>query len=186
MTPTRAFPKLAASFLRELPRIVLVALFFFAAFDKVTHFRGFVTAVQSYKLLPDSVGFAAAAFFIMAEFAIAVGLLTRRWRRPACLAAVLLLTTFTVVYMVARPAGVCGCWFTLTLSTGGTYHILQNLVFIGLAVLTWLDSSSPPARAEELSSGSYPRHSTATQEPDDGRLRHAERTDFGGKEVRET
>jgi hypothetical protein len=97
----------------------------------------------------------------MAEFAIALGLLTKRWRRPACLAAVLLLATFTAVYLVVNPSGVCGCWFTLTLNSGGYFHILQNLVFIGLAILTWLESSSPPP---DRSSALYPgRHSTVPQ-----------------------
>jgi putative Ca2+/H+ antiporter (TMEM165/GDT1 family) len=78
----------------------------------------------------------------MAEFAIALGLLTKRRRRPACVSAVLLLGTFTVVYLAVNPAGVCGCWFTLTLNSGGYFHILQNLVFIALAILTWMDHRS--------------------------------------------
>lgn len=137
-----------ASLLRELPRIILLVLFSFAAVDKLIHFRGFANAVQSYHLLHAKVEYSAAIFFIIAEFAIALGLLMRRWRRPASLAAVLLLVTFTTAYMVARPAGVCGCWFTLTLNSGGAFHILQNLVFIGLAVLTWLDNLSPSTKSE--------------------------------------
>src|SRR5215218_1834251 len=109
----------AASWLRELPRIILLVLFALAAVDKLTHFGGFITAIESYRLLPEGAARFAASFIIMAEAAIAFGLLTRRWRRPASLAAVLLLTTFTGVYLVAKPAGVCGCWFTLTLNTGG-------------------------------------------------------------------
>jgi len=150
-----------------MPRLVLIALFGFAAIDKLIHFRGFVTAVQSYNLLPTGAGQSAAIFFIMAEFAIALGLLMRRWRQPACLAAVLLLGAFTTVYLVAHPAGVCGCWFTLTLNAGGTYHVLQNLVFMGLAVLTWLDSRTPSASAATSSpvassTLSSDRHSIAT------------------------
>ena len=111
----------------------------------------------------------AAIFFIMAEFAIALGLLTKRWRRPAGLSAVLLLGTFTIVYLAVNPAGVCGCWFTLTLNSGGYFHILQNLVFIGLAILTLMDhgSSNPDALSVSYST------STSTAESDDGRLKHA-------------
>jgi uncharacterized membrane protein YphA (DoxX/SURF4 family) len=166
----RMFPTL---FLREMPRIVLIVLFAFAAIDKVTHFRGFITAVESYELLPAKINYSAAIFFVFAEFAIAIGLLTKRWRRPAALAAVLLLTTFTTVYLIARPAGVCGCWFTLTLSSGGYFHILQNLIFIALAVLTWFDS-----RVASLSPNPYSlsseRHSTAKQSSDDGSLKHVQ------------
>lgn len=169
MTSTERLRTLPASFLRELPRFILIGLFSFAAIDKLIHFRGFVTAIQSYQMLPSRLESFAAVFFIMAEFAIALGLLTNRWRRPACLAAVLLLTTFTVVYMAVDPGRVCGCWFTLTLNSGGYFHILQNLVFIGLAILTWMDhkASKPDASSVPYST------STSTAEADDGRLKPA-------------
>jgi uncharacterized membrane protein YphA (DoxX/SURF4 family) len=160
---------LPGSLLRELPRFILIGLFSLAAIDKFLHFRGFVAAIQSYQLLPSRLEPFAASFFIMAEFAIALGLLTNRWRRPACLSAVILLTTFTVVYMAVNPGRVCGCWFTLTLNSGGYFHILQNLVFIGLTILTWMDHkpSKPDASSVLYSS------KTSTAEPDDGRLKRA-------------
>jgi methylamine utilization protein MauE len=169
MILTERVRALPASFLRELPRLILIALFGFASIDKLIHFPGFVSAIQSYQLLPASLESFAAIFFIMAEFAIALGLLTKRWRRLAALSAVLLLGTFTVVYLAVDPGRVCGCWFTLTLNSGGYFHILQNLVFIGLAILTWMDhkSSKPDA-----SSVSYSTR-TSTAESDDGRLKHA-------------
>lgn len=163
-----------ASWLKELPRFILIALFAFAAGDKIFHFYGFVTAVKSYRLLPAQVEYTAAIFFILAELGIALGLLTRRWRRSASLAAVLLLATFTVVYLVARPAGVCGCWFTLTLNTGGYFHILQNLVFIGLAILTWFDSKPSASRSDTSSAFYSERHSIAAQKADDGGLNHVQ------------
>src|ERR1044072_3132120 len=173
MTGTTALRKFPALFVRELPRIVLIALFTFAAIDKVLHFRGFVTAVESYELLPVKLSYSAAIFFVIAEFGIAFGLLTRHWRRQAALAAVLLLALFTIVYMVASPSGVCGCWFTLTLSSGGYFHILQNLIFIALAVLTWTDS-----RSLSTESNIHPlpaeSNSSALQEFDDGSLKHAQ------------
>lgn len=169
MVTTERLRTLPASFLRELPRIILIALFSFAAIDKVFHFRGFVIAISSYGVLPTRLESFAATFFILAEFAIALGLLTKRWRQAACLSAVLLLTTFTAVYMAVDPGRVCGCWFTLTLNSGGYFHILQNLVFIGLAILTWMDhgSSKPDALAVSYSTN------TSTAESDDGRLKHA-------------
>src|SRR6185369_12793159 len=129
----------------------LIGLFGLAAIDKLMHFRGFVAAIQSYHLLPSALENAAAIFFIMAEFAIAVGLLTKQWRRAAALSAILLLGVFTIVYLAVRPAGVCGCWFTLTLNSGGYFHILQNLVFIALAILTWIDHKPSPPDASSVS-----------------------------------
>jgi uncharacterized membrane protein YhaH (DUF805 family) len=156
-------------FIRELPRFILIGLFGFAAIDKLIHFRGFVAAIESYQLLPSRLQSFAAIFFILAEFAIALGLLTKRWRRPACLSAVLLLGLFTVVYMGVDPGRVCGCWFTLTLNSGGYFHILQNLVFMGLAVLVWMDHK--PSKLDSALVSYSTANSTA--ESDDGRLKHA-------------
>ena len=169
MTPTESLRTLPVSLLRELPRLILIALFSFAAIDKLIHFRGFVAAIYSYQILPSGLETFAAIFFIMAEFAIALGLMTKRWLRAACLATVLLLGTFTAAYMAVDPANVCGCWFTLTLNSGGYFHVLQNLVFIGLAILTWVDhrSSKPNALSEGYSTG------PSTAESDDGRLKPA-------------
>ena len=169
MTTTERLITLPFSLLRELPRFILIALFAFAAIDKLVHFNGFVAAIESYHVLPARVEHSAAIFFIMAEFAIAVGLLTKRLRRPACVSAVLLLATFTIVYLAVDPVGVCGCWFTLTLNSGGYFHILQNLVFIALAILTWMDHKSTKTGA---SSDLYST-SPSTAESDDGRLKPA-------------
>lgn len=164
------FRSRVSSWLKELPRFILVALFGYAAIDKLLHFQGFVAAVQSYQLLPDRIEYSTAIFFIIAELAIAIALVTRRWRRQASISAVLLLGLFTTVYLMARPESVCGCWFTLTLNTGGSFNILQNLIFIGLAIITWLDSKSLSSRSG-LSSISPPdRHSTVLPQPGDGRL----------------
>lgn len=158
-----------ASLLKETPRFVLIGLFGFAAIDKVLHLQGFVAAVESYHLLPTSFVRPAAIFFIMAEFAIAFGLLTKRWRSAACLAAILLLGLFTAVYLAVSPVGVCGCWFTLTLSSGGYFHILQNLVFIALAILTWMDHKPSKPDASSVLYSTSP----STAESDDGRLKPA-------------
>jgi len=169
MVLTEKLRALPASLLRELARFILIALFTFASIDKLTHFRGFVAAIQSYQILPFRIDTFAAIFFIMAEFAIALGLLTKRWRGAACLATVLLLGLFTTVYMAVNPGRVCGCWFTLTLNSGGYFHILQNLVFIALAILTWMDHRSSKTHPVSVSYST----STSTAESDDGRLKPA-------------
>lgn len=169
MTYTESLRTLPASFLRELPRLILIALFSIAAIDKLFHFDGFVTAIHSYEVLPAWLEYFAAIFILMAEFAIALGLVTKRWRGPACVSAVLLLATFTVAYLAVDPTQVCGCWFTLTLSSGGYFHILQNLVFIALAILTWMDHRST---RPDASSGLYST-SSSTAESGDGRLKTA-------------
>ena len=88
MTPAERLRTLPVSFMKELPRFILIGLFSLAAIDKLIHFQGFVAAIHSYYLVPSRLESFAATFFIMAEFAIALGLLTKRWRRAASLSAV--------------------------------------------------------------------------------------------------
>jgi uncharacterized membrane protein YphA (DoxX/SURF4 family) len=155
----------SSSWLKELPRLILIFLFVLTAADKAIHFDGFVNALGTFQLLPRGSERFTAIFIITAEFAIALGLLPGRWRRPACLAAVLLLAASTALYLVAPSKPVCGAWFTLTVNTGQPLHIFQNLIFIGLAAMTWLDAPRPPA-TPDTSSGSYPsRHSAAPPNP---------------------
>jgi methylamine utilization protein MauE len=123
-----------------LPLIALIALFGFAATDKLTHFLGFVLAIHSYKLLPVSIEITAAVFIIASEFLVAVGLLFHNWRRLSALLSLTLLSTFTIVYLIAAPEDLCGCWFSFTLSKGGPWHVIQNTLFAGLALFVWLDS----------------------------------------------
>lgn len=153
---------LAGRWTKELPAFILAALFVVAAVDQLTHFGGVATAVKSYRLLPAGTERFAATFVIMAELATALGILLRRWRRPACLAAVLLLSCFTAVYLFTSPASFCGSRFTLTLNTGGPVYILQNLAFIGLAILSWADAPARPRADDDARPDSYLSHSTAT------------------------
>lgn len=153
--------------LKELPRIILIALFGFAAIDKLAHLSRFAIALHSYHLLPEGTERYAALFIVMAEMAIAIGLITRRWRSAASLSAALLLVAFTAVYIIAAPEDTCGCWFTLTLAKGGSLHVLQNVVFIGLAVLVWIDSRSL-AGTEKIPAINSEVNSASSQSRSDG------------------
>ena len=150
-----------SSWLNELPRFILISLFTLTAVDKTIHFDGVAAALSSFGLLRAGTERFVAIFIITAEFAIALGLLLKRFRRPACVAAVLLLATFTAASLAAPPRLTCGTWFTLTLNTGQPLYIFQNLVFIGLAVMTWMDTQ-PPAAESDTSSDSYPTRPAVT------------------------
>lgn len=155
----------SSSWLHELPRLILIGLFTLTAVDKAMHFNGVIAALASFELLRVGTERFAAIFIITAEFAIALGLLLRRWCRPACVAAVLLLVTLSAVSLMAPPRLTCGTWLTLTLNTGRPIDIFQNLVFIGLAIMTWMDAQ-PSAAASNTSSDSYPtRYPAADPNP---------------------
>jgi uncharacterized membrane protein YhaH (DUF805 family) len=155
----------SSSWLNELPRFILIALFIVTATDKAAHFNGFVNALWTFHLLRGGMERFAAVFIITAEFAIALGLLLRRWRRPACGAAVLLLATFAAVSLLSPPKVTCGTWFTLTLGTGRPIQIFQNLIFIGLAVMVWLDAQPTPAEPEASPVSSPVSHSAVAPSP---------------------
>jgi hypothetical protein len=155
----------SSSWLNELPRLILISLFTLTAIDKATHFDGVIAALSSFGLLRAGTERFVAIFIITAEFAIALGLVLRRSCRPACIAAALLLVTFILASLVAPPQLTCGTWFTLTLNTGRPIDIFQNLVFIGLAVMAWMDAQPPPAESD-TSSDSYPtRYPAADPNP---------------------
>jgi len=55
------------------------------------------------------------------------------------------LALFTAVLGVNRlmgGRGVCGCWFTLTLSKSTPLHMAQNLMLLGLALFAWWNERS--------------------------------------------
>jgi hypothetical protein len=155
----------SSSWLNELPRLILISLFTLTAIDKATHLGGVIAALPSFGLLRPGTERFVAIFIITAEFAIALGLLLWRFRRPACVAAVLLLATFTMASLMAPPRLTCGTWFTLTLNTGQPVYIFQNLVFIGLAIIAWMDAQ-PSAAESDTSPDSYPtRYPAADPNP---------------------
>lgn len=133
---------LFGNLINHSPRIILAGVFCFSGLDKLAHYAKFLTALESYRILPPATEVYFAPFIIISELAISTGLLRRSWVRIAALSAMMLLVAFTLVY-VSSPEKTCGCWFTLTLATGKPIHIFQNLIFISLATLTWMGSRLP-------------------------------------------
>lgn len=126
-----------------LDRIVvwmLAALFLFSGIDKVLHFDGFLDALRNYVLVPRGAASYLGGPVIAAELMIGIGLLLPAWRGPAALTAALAMAVFTIAITFnyfAGSRGICGCWFTITLSQSSELHIVQNLIFGGLAAMVW-------------------------------------------------
>jgi len=128
----------------------LAALFLFTGVDKAFHYSGFIQALRSYALVPDGGAPIVAPAVVAAELAAGAGLLVRGWRHAAAAAAAGLLTVFTLalaVNLLWMPNAVCGCWFSLTLAESTTGHLLQNVLFLALAVSVAWDSRSTNAAA---------------------------------------
>jgi uncharacterized membrane protein YphA (DoxX/SURF4 family) len=120
--------------------LMLAALFLFSGIDKILHFSGFLDALRNYVVLPRWAAPYLGPPVIATELMIGVGLLLKVWRRPAALTAAIAMAVFTVA-LVANyffgSRGICGCWFTITLAKSSELHILQNLIFGGLAAMVW-------------------------------------------------
>ncbi len=124
----------------KLPVFFVAIVFVLAGIDKLFHYSGFVTALGSYALLPQSFAPFVAMPLIGVEILVGLAIFSSRLRASALLAAATLLATFTValtVNLFVLPGSICGCWFTVTLGTATEAHIAQNLFMLGLTLIGW-------------------------------------------------
>ena len=126
----------------------LVLVFGYAGLDKLAHFSGFVTAIDSYRFFPIPLGWLVAPFVIAAELTVAVGLMEARWRRAAALQAAILVLAFSLALALNEALGgekVCGCWFSLNLAPGHLHLALNGLLFL-LSLAIWHASDFRPGK----------------------------------------
>lgn len=124
--------------------IFLGLFFLLVGFDKLFHYDEFVRSVDGYVIIPRGISQYVAYPIIFSEMWIGVGLLIRPWRKVAAMLAVLTLFLFIVALSINyayAPGSSCGCWFTLSSGTVSFLHIAQNVVFIGLAIFVWKNTT---------------------------------------------
>lgn len=125
------------SLVDRLSRWFLAAVFLYSGVDKLFHYGGFVTALESSVLVPAAAGPFLALPVILVEILVGAGLLFRRSRRAAAAVATVLLAVFTAAIaanaLYGPPGAPCGCWFTLTLGESNRLHIALNLALLALA-----------------------------------------------------
>lgn len=125
--------------LDKLTAWFLAVLFGFASLDKIAHYHGFVTAINSYQIIFIPLGHYLAPLVIASELSISIGLVKGTWRRLAALQAAVLMTLFTVGLAGNRLLGgesICGCWFSVTMAQGDRHFIL-NAIIIAMSLLLW-------------------------------------------------
>ncbi len=123
----------------------LALVFGFSSLDKFVHLHGFITAIDSYRILPVPMGSTLAPLVIAAELTVAAGLAWRPWRGTAALQAALMTLVFTVATVANRMTGateICGCWFSLNMARG-ELHLVFNVALIILSLLVWLAHRRP-------------------------------------------
>ncbi|MEM1181499.1 MAG: MauE/DoxX family redox-associated membrane protein [Acidobacteriota bacterium] len=121
---------------------VLIAIFSFSAIDKIFHFKGFLLALENYVILPSGNSLTIGVAVIVAELLIAIGLAIPRWRRRAALLCAVMLGLFLMAIgsnYIYGDAGICGCWFTITLAKGAKAHLILNGALLLMALSLWWD-----------------------------------------------
>ncbi len=118
-----------------LARVVLVAVFAWAAVVKARDPKGTVTGTQELGI-PGSVGRVVALILAPVEATIAIALL---WKPlVGALAAITLLTMFTVALAIAVGQGRsprCHCFGQRSAEPAGPETIVRNIVLLVLAVV---------------------------------------------------
>ena len=126
---------------------IMIVIFSYAGLDKLFHYQGFIDALGDYVIIPAGIGAYLAAPIIGVEILLGMGLMVPAWRKPAALSGAGLLALFTVALAINYQLGgrgICGCWFTLTLSSSTETHVIQNLIFIAMCVSIWWTARKAP------------------------------------------
>ena len=135
---------------------VLAAVFLFSGVDKVVHYQGFVNALRDYVIMPRGWAPVLAPSVIAVELLVGVALLVKAWRQTAAMTAAAVLAVFSAALGFNRllgGRGICGCWFTLTLSKSTPLHMVQNLMLLGLALTIWWGERSRADASPAADSG---------------------------------
>ena len=123
-------------------RAALALLLASAALAKLRDFGDFAAAVAGYRLLPRRLAAPAAAIFVAAELALALGLWLPALRVASALGAALLLSLYGVAIALNLVRGRrdidCGCGGPLARQSLSEGLVLRNLLLAGLALVAAL------------------------------------------------
>lgn len=94
-------------------RIVMAAIFLWAAQSKIIDPAGFAKAINNYHILPAGMVNVFALTLPWVEVLVALGLLSGIWRQSSAFMLNVMLIVFTVALLIAIGKGVdidCGCF----------------------------------------------------------------------------
>lgn len=124
--------------LGTLARLVLGAVWIWAAWSKLGDPRAFVQAVRAYDATPEwlskAIGYGLPVLELCVGVMLVVGVLTR----AAAIVSALLLVVFLIGIIQAAARGIkldCGCFGGGGATSGGTHYTLDILRDVGLLIL---------------------------------------------------
>lgn len=142
------------SWLYQVVRVALGALFIYAAVGKILQPTEFAREVDNYRLLPYGAVVLTAVVLPWLELLCGVGLIVRRWARGSALLVVIMLGVFTATLVSALVRGLdisCGCFaLSAEASKVSLLRVLEDCVMLATAVWVWWKEE---ARANQVRAG---------------------------------
>lgn len=132
--------------------ILLVFLFGFTAWAKLSAPEVFVDALKAYQLFPDKLTPIIVYYVPILEIALAVGLVLPKYFKDALRASLILMGIFQALllsFLLRDLEGDCGCFGKL----GGTpgWSFVKNLFIIGLILYTLYITRNNPSEVDPSS-----------------------------------
>ncbi|MGQ9559729.1 MAG: MauE/DoxX family redox-associated membrane protein [Candidatus Oleimicrobiaceae bacterium] len=139
------------SWLYQVVRVALGALFIYAAAGKILQPAEFAREVDNYRLLPYGAVVLTAVVLPWLELFCGVGLIVHRWARGSALLVAIMLGVFTAALVSALARGLdisCGC-FALSgeASKVSLLRVLEDCVMVAAAVWIWWKEEANQVRA---------------------------------------
>ena len=126
-------------------RLILGAVFVYAAYDKLHDPRAFADAIDNYRLLPDSLVNLAAVTLPWVEIAVGTLLVVGVLAPGAALLGGSLLVVFTIALVAALARGLdiaCGCFAVEGASSISWIDVLVRLVLLALSLVALVASQT--------------------------------------------
>jgi len=143
--------------LKPAIRLVLTALFVWAAVAKIADPRAFQDAIASYHLLPWLPGAVATVWLPWLELTLAIALWQPRFSRTSAAMLAMLCAVFLVALVQAWLRGIditCGCFGDSSVVSGADYlpYLARDAGLVALAVVLWrLEKNAAPVETDAAS-----------------------------------
>jgi len=125
---------------RFVLRILIAALFLFAAITKLFDPSSFAQQIANYQLTPWPSTAALAVFLPALELCVGICLLFGRWESGALVWLAILLVIFSGALLSAIVRGLsidCGCFGRSVENTGTLWPLIRNLVLLAVTGFLW-------------------------------------------------
>ena len=136
--PVSSRPILRAT--RCVLRVLIAALFLFAAVTKLFDPSSFAQQIANYQLTPWPATAALSVFLPALELCVGICLLLGRWESGALVWVAILLAIFSGALLSAIVRGLsidCGCFGRSVENTGTLWPLIRNLALLAVTGFLW-------------------------------------------------